>query len=77
MQTSQNRRRFLATLSATGAAGTAASCHFRTHALQQAGRLSQVFSSRLSSFQKRQSVPSARILFGPDLIKPASRSRSA
>jgi hypothetical protein len=37
----------------------------------------QPFSSRLSSFQWRQSVPSAMILFGLDLIMPASRSRSA
>ena len=36
----------------------------------------QLFSSRLSSFQKRQSVPSAMILLGLDLIIPASRSRS-
>src|SRR5262252_2224638 len=42
-------------------------CASRDHAL----------SSRLSSFQKRQSVPSAMILFGLDLIMPASRSRSA
>ena len=34
------------------------------------------FVSRLSSFQKRQSVPSAMILFGLDVIIPASRSRS-
>jgi multiple sugar transport system substrate-binding protein len=37
----------------------------------------QAFSSRLSSFRKRQSVPSARIAFGVDLIMPTSRSRSA
>src|ERR1700687_4850623 len=37
----------------------------------------QLFSSRLSSLKKRQSVPSAMILLGLDLIIPASRSRSA
>ena len=37
----------------------------------------QLFSSRLSSFQWRQSAPSVRILFGFDLTKPASRSRNA
>jgi len=37
----------------------------------------QPFSSRLSSFTKRQSVPLAMILPGVDLIMPASRSRSA
>src|SRR5262245_57044322 len=36
----------------------------------------QLFSSCLSSFQWRQSVPSARILFGLDLIMPTSRSRN-
>src|SRR5262245_62080025 len=36
-----------------------------------------VFSSRLSSFKKRQLVPSARILFGGDLIKPVSCRRRA
>ncbi len=39
--------------------------------------LDQVFSSRLSSSKKRQSVPSARILVGAALINPDSRSRSA
>ena len=37
----------------------------------------QPFSSRLSSLKNRQSVPSAMILLGFDLIMPASRSRSA
>jgi len=35
------------------------------------------FSSRLSSFRKRQSVPSAMIFCGLDLIKPTSCRRSA
>src|SRR5262249_5987644 len=35
------------------------------------------FSSRLSSFRKRQSVFSAMIFCGVDLMKPTSRSRSA
>jgi hypothetical protein len=35
------------------------------------------FSSRLSSFKKRQSVPSAMILCGLALIKPASRKPRA
>ena len=35
------------------------------------------FSSRLSSFRKRQSVPSAMIFCGLTLIMPASRMRSA
>jgi len=35
------------------------------------------FSSRLSSFRKRQSVPSAMIFCGLDRIRPASCSRSA
>ena len=48
-----------------------------TAAALTAPRIVQPFSSRLSSFQWRQSVPSARILFGLDLIMPASRSRSA
>ena len=37
----------------------------------------QVFSSRFSSFKKRQSVPLAMIVFGSDLIMRASYSRSA
>ena len=37
----------------------------------------QPFSSRLSSLRNRQSVASAMILLGFDLIMPASRSRSA
>src|SRR5262245_7958926 len=41
-----------------------------------AGDPRQPFSSRLSSLKKRQSVPSARILLGVALIRPASRSRS-
>ena len=36
----------------------------------------QLFSSRLSSLKKRQSLPAAMILFGLDLIIPASRSRN-
>jgi len=36
----------------------------------------QPFSSRLSSLRNRQSVASAMILLGSDLIMPASRSRS-
>ena len=36
----------------------------------------QLFSSRLSSFRKRQSAASAMILFGVDLIMPASRNRN-
>jgi hypothetical protein len=39
--------------------------------------MAQAFSSRLSSFRKRQLVPSAMILLGLDLIMPASWSRSA
>ena len=35
------------------------------------------FSSRLSSLRKRQSVPSAMIFCGADLMKPRSCSRSA
>jgi hypothetical protein len=35
------------------------------------------FSSRLSSLKKRQSVPSAMIFCGLDLIMPASCSRRA
>ena len=35
------------------------------------------FNSRLSSFKKRQSVPSAMIFCGLDLMKPASRRRRA
>ena len=35
------------------------------------------FSSRLSSFRKRQSVPSAMIVLGFDRIMPTSYSRSA
>ena len=43
------------------------------------GRVSvnQPFSSRFTSLRKRQSVASAMILLGFDLIMPASRSRSA
>ena len=37
----------------------------------------QPFNSRLSSLRNRQSVASAMILLGFDLIMPASRSRSA
>ena len=36
----------------------------------------QLFSSRLSSLKKRQSVPCPMILLGVDLIMPASCSRS-
>ena len=36
-----------------------------------------VFSSRLSSSRKRQSVPSAMIFCGLDLIMPVSCMRSA
>ena len=39
--------------------------------------LSHAFSSRLSSFRKRQSVPSAMSAFGLDLIMPTSWRRSA
>ena len=39
--------------------------------------LAHVFSSRLSSFRKRQSVPWAMISCGVDLIMPTSCSRSA
>ena len=35
------------------------------------------FNSCLSSFKKRQSVPSAMILLGLDLIRPTSWRRSA
>ena len=41
------------------------------------GNLTHAFSSRLSSFRKRQSVPSASSAFGLDLIIPASWRRSA
>jgi len=37
----------------------------------------QLFSSRFNSLKKRQSVPSAMILLGVDLIMPASCNRSA
>ena len=37
----------------------------------------QVFSSRFSSLRKRQSVPSAMIFCGLDLIMPVSCMRSA
>ena len=40
------------------------------------GGPAQVFSSRLSSLKKRQSVPCAMILLGVDLIMPASCSRN-
>ena len=43
----------------------------------QASVAFHVFSSRLSSLRKRQSVPSAIILSGVELIKPISFSRSA
>ena len=41
------------------------------------GNVTHAFSSRLSSLRKRQSVPSAMILFGLDVIMPASCRRSA
>src|SRR5262249_23084794 len=44
--------------------------------VESAAQRNHPFSSRLSSFQTRQSDPSARILFGVDLIMPASRRRS-
>jgi len=47
----------------------------QTHAAPQTTR-DQLLSSRFSSFQWCQSVPSARILLGLDLIVPASRSRN-
>ena len=42
-----------------------------------AGSPDHAFSSRLISFRKRQSVPSAMILLGLDLIMPISWSRRA
>jgi homoserine acetyltransferase len=46
-------------------------------AAQSGGPLSQAFSSRLSSFRKRQSVPAAMSWLGLDLIKPSSCRRNA
>ena len=46
-------------------------------AMTSAASMAYAFSSRLSSFKKRQSVPSARSAFGLELIMPASCSRSA
>ena len=40
-------------------------------------RRDQLFSSRLSSLKKRQSVPCEMILLGVDLIMPDSCNRSA
>src|SRR5436853_3788284 len=40
-------------------------------------KVAQLLSSRLSCSRKRQSVLSDMILLGFDLIRPASRSRSA
>ena len=50
------------------------SLHFAASILR--GSHTHVFSSRLSSLKKRQSVPCAMILFGADLIMPASCNRS-
>ena len=44
---------------------------------RQDRQLSHAFSSRLSSLKKRQSVPSAMICCGVDLIMPTSWRRSA
>lgn len=51
-------------------------CQKLTHAMQQKKRERQPFSSRFSSLKKRQSVPSAMILLGADLIIAASCNRS-
>ena len=50
---------------------------FKYRAGRCARGLAHAFSSRLSSSRKRQSVPSARSLFGLDSIMPTSWSRSA
>jgi hypothetical protein len=63
-----NERRNSITSSARASSVGAPRCQER--------RGNQPFSSRLSWLKKRQSVPSAMILLGVDLIMPTSRSRS-
>ena len=48
-----------------------------SHEATFSGNVTHVFSSRLSSFRKRQSVPSARIWFGLFLSNSTSCRRSA